>query len=101
MWIRRSRKGDRRVRHAAITGFAPYRPRVSRRVALRLKVRSGLLDPRTLRPGLVAREVLPKVQDAGVLLTAAGESVLRFSPPLVVTIKELEEGVAALRSALA
>ncbi|MGH7438152.1 MAG: aminotransferase class III-fold pyridoxal phosphate-dependent enzyme, partial [Polyangiaceae bacterium] len=60
----------------------------------------GLLRGLVLRPGLVAREVLPKVQEAGVLLTAAGESVLRFSPPLVVTIEELEEGVAALRNAL-
>lgn len=60
----------------------------------------GLLRGLVLRPGLVAREVLPKVQDAGVLLTAAGESVLRFSPPLVVKVEELEEGVSALRNAL-
>jgi acetylornithine/N-succinyldiaminopimelate aminotransferase len=60
----------------------------------------GLLRGLVLRPGLVAREVLPKVQDAGVLLTAAGESVLRFSPPLVVKLEELEEGVKALRNAL-
>jgi acetylornithine/N-succinyldiaminopimelate aminotransferase len=60
----------------------------------------GLLRGLVLRPGFVAREVLPKVQDAGVLLTAAGESVLRFSPPLVVSLEELEEGVAALRGAL-
>ncbi len=61
----------------------------------------GLLRGLVLRPGFVARDVLPRVQDAGVLLTAAGESVLRFSPPLVVTIAELEEGVAALRAVLA
>jgi acetylornithine/succinyldiaminopimelate/putrescine aminotransferase len=36
-----------------------------------------------------------------VLLTAAGERVLRFSPPLVVSVAELEEGVAAIRTALA
>jgi acetylornithine/succinyldiaminopimelate/putrescine aminotransferase len=35
-----------------------------------------------------------------VLLTAAGERVLRFSPPLVVSLAELEEGVRALRKAL-
>ena len=51
--------------------------------------------------GFVARDVLPHVQEAGVLLTAAGERVLRFSPPLVVSVAELEEGVRALRSALA
>ncbi len=61
----------------------------------------GLMRGLVLRPGLVAREVLPRVQDAGVLLTAAGEGVLRFSPPLVVTVQELEEGVRALRGVLA
>jgi acetylornithine/N-succinyldiaminopimelate aminotransferase len=60
----------------------------------------GLLQGLLLKPGFVARDVLPKVQQAGVLLTAAGESVLRFSPPLVVTVAELEEGVRALRGAL-
>jgi acetylornithine/N-succinyldiaminopimelate aminotransferase len=60
----------------------------------------GLLRGLLLKPGFVAREVLPRVQDAGVLLTAAGERVLRFSPPLVVTVRELEEGVEALRGAL-
>ena len=61
----------------------------------------GLLRGLVLRPGLVARDVLPRVQDAGVLLTAAGEGVLRFSPPLVVSLAELEEGVGALREVLA
>jgi acetylornithine/N-succinyldiaminopimelate aminotransferase len=60
----------------------------------------GLLRGLVLRPGLVAREILPRVQDAGVLLTAAGEGVLRFSPPLVVTERELEEGVRVLRDVL-
>jgi acetylornithine/N-succinyldiaminopimelate aminotransferase len=59
----------------------------------------GLLRGLVLREGYVAREVLPIVQENGVLLTAAGERVLRFSPPLVVTIAELEEGVRAVRSA--
>jgi acetylornithine/N-succinyldiaminopimelate aminotransferase len=60
----------------------------------------GLLWGLLLKPGFVARDVLPRVQEAGVLLTAAGERVLRFSPPLVVSIAELEEGVRALRAAL-
>jgi acetylornithine/N-succinyldiaminopimelate aminotransferase len=60
----------------------------------------GLLWGLVLKPGFVAREVLPRVQEAGVLLTAAGERVLRFSPPLVVSVAELEEGVRALRGAL-
>ncbi len=60
----------------------------------------GLLRGLVLQPGFVAREVLPRVQEAGVLLTAAGENVLRFSPPLVVTTQELEEGVRALGEVL-
>ncbi len=60
----------------------------------------GLLWGLVLKPGFVARDVLPRVQEAGVLLTAAGERVLRFSPPLVVSVAELEEGVRALRAAL-
>jgi acetylornithine/N-succinyldiaminopimelate aminotransferase len=61
----------------------------------------GLLWGLVLKPGFVAREVLPRVQEAGVLLTAAGERVLRFSPPLVVSTAELEEGVRAVRGVLA
>ena len=58
----------------------------------------GLLRGLILKPGFVARDILVKVQEAGVLLTAAGDRVLRFSPPLVVTIAELEEGVRAVRT---
>jgi acetylornithine/N-succinyldiaminopimelate aminotransferase len=60
----------------------------------------GLLWGLVMRPGFVARDVLPRVNDAGLLLTGAGERVLRFSPPLVVTPAELKEGVAALRGVL-
>ncbi|HEY2514056.1 MAG TPA: aspartate aminotransferase family protein [Polyangiaceae bacterium] len=56
----------------------------------------GLLRGLVLKPGFVARDILPKLQESGVLLTAAGDRVLRFSPPLVVTVAELEEGVRAL-----
>ncbi|MEO6575712.1 MAG: acetylornithine/succinylornithine family transaminase, partial [Polyangiaceae bacterium] len=57
----------------------------------------GLLRGLVLRQGFVARDVLPKVQEKGVLLTAAGERVLRFSPPLVVSEAQLEEGARAVR----
>ena len=60
----------------------------------------GLLWGLVMRPGLVAREILPRIQEAGVLLTGAGESVLRFSPALVVSTAELEEGVRAVRRVL-
>jgi acetylornithine/N-succinyldiaminopimelate aminotransferase len=57
----------------------------------------GLLWGLVLREGLVARDVLPKILEQGVLLTAAGERVLRFSPPLVVTSAQIQEGVSAVR----
>jgi acetylornithine/N-succinyldiaminopimelate aminotransferase len=60
----------------------------------------GLLRGLVLKQGFVVRDILPKIADAGVLLTAAGERVLRFTPPLVVTEAELAEGVAAVRKVL-
>ena len=60
----------------------------------------GLLRGLVLKQGFVVRDILPRLADAGVLLTAAGERVLRFSPPLVVTEGELAEGVAAVRRVL-
>ena len=60
----------------------------------------GLLRGLVLKKGYVVRDILPKLADAGVLLTAAGERVLRFSPPLVVTEAELKEGVDAVRNVL-
>ncbi|HEV8246930.1 MAG TPA: acetylornithine/succinylornithine family transaminase, partial [Polyangiaceae bacterium] len=54
----------------------------------------GLLQALLLRDGVDARQVLGKLQDAGVLLTVAGGQALRFSPPLVVTSSELEEALA-------
>lgn len=62
---------------------------------------SGLLQGLILKQGFVARDILPKLADAGVLLTAAGDRVIRFSPPLVVTTAELEEGVRVLRGVIA
>ncbi len=60
----------------------------------------GLLRGIVLKQGFVARDVLPRILQLGVMLTAAGERVLRFSPPLVVTRAELEEGVTVLRKVL-
>jgi acetylornithine/N-succinyldiaminopimelate aminotransferase len=60
----------------------------------------GLLWGLVMRPGLVARDVVARLQEEGVLLTAAGDSVLRFSPALTVTLAELEEGVRAIHQVL-
>jgi acetylornithine/N-succinyldiaminopimelate aminotransferase len=60
----------------------------------------GLLRGIVLRPGHIARDLLPRMLQLGVMLTAAGERVVRFSPPLVVTKAQLEEGVAVVREVL-
>ncbi len=60
----------------------------------------GLLRGLVMKPGFVARDVLVKTQEAGILLTAAGERVLRFTPPLVVSLGQLEEGVGVVRRVL-
>jgi acetylornithine/succinyldiaminopimelate/putrescine aminotransferase len=44
--------------------------------------------------GIASRDVVAQLQQAGVLVIVAGEHVLRFAPPLVVSEGELEEGVA-------
>ncbi len=61
---------------------------------------AGLLRGLVLRQGYVVRDILPKLAEAGVLLTAAGERVLRFTPPLVVTEAELAEGVEKVKKVL-
>ena len=60
----------------------------------------GLLQALVLREGVDARKVMSAVQESGVLLTIAGGQALRFSPPLIVTKAELEEGVSLLERAL-
>jgi len=60
----------------------------------------GLLQAIVLREGVDARKVMTSLQESGVLLTIAGGQALRFSPPLIVTSAELEEGVALLDRAL-
>jgi len=61
----------------------------------------GLLQALVLREGVDARRVMSALQEAGVLLTIAGGQALRFSPPLIISRGELEEGVQVLERALA
>jgi acetylornithine/N-succinyldiaminopimelate aminotransferase len=60
----------------------------------------GLLRGLVLAPGYEPRELLNAVRERGVLLTAAGSNVLRFTPPLVVTDAEIDEGLARVDEAL-
>jgi acetylornithine/N-succinyldiaminopimelate aminotransferase len=61
---------------------------------------AGLLQGLAMHKGFVARDVLPAIQAEGVLVLAAGDRVLRFAPPLVVTEAELLDGVKAVRTVI-
>ena len=59
---------------------------------------SGLMIGVELREPAVA--VLRALQDRGVLALAAGPRVVRFLPPLTVSVEEIDEAVSALRGVL-
>jgi acetylornithine/N-succinyldiaminopimelate aminotransferase len=54
----------------------------------------GLLQALVLRPGVDARNLLDALRAAGVLLTIAGGTALRFSPALNIEKSEIDEGIA-------
>jgi acetylornithine aminotransferase len=53
-----------------------------------------------LKTGFEPRAVLGAVRERGVLLITAGDSAIRFCPPLTVTEEQLDEGVRVLDEAL-
>jgi acetylornithine/N-succinyldiaminopimelate aminotransferase len=56
----------------------------------------GLLQALVLKDDVDARGVLGKLQDAGVLVTVAGTTALRFTPPLNITAGELSAALDVL-----
>lgn len=60
----------------------------------------GLLQGIVLAQDTDPASVLAAIRQRGVLLTLAGGNVLRFSPPLVVTQAELDEGLAVVKDVL-
>ncbi|HEX4338683.1 MAG TPA: acetylornithine/succinylornithine family transaminase [Polyangiaceae bacterium] len=56
----------------------------------------GLLQALVLKEGVDARDIVGKLRDEGLLLTIAGSRALRFSPPLTVSLADLDAGVAIL-----
>ena len=60
---------------------------------------------RGLLQGLVldrpAKPVVSAVLDAGVITGRAGERVLRFAPPLILSDSDIAQAVAAVEAALA
>jgi len=54
----------------------------------------GLLRALELGEGVDARGVVADLREAGVLVTLAGARALRFSPPLIISQEQVDEGVA-------
>ncbi|MBI2894555.1 MAG: aspartate aminotransferase family protein [Deltaproteobacteria bacterium] len=80
----------------ALEGLVAERPAVA--VAARGE---GLLQGLVMDPAIDTPAVVAACREKGVLLSVAGGNVVRFSPPLVVTEAELDEGVGVLRQVLA
>jgi acetylornithine/N-succinyldiaminopimelate aminotransferase len=60
----------------------------------------GLLHGLVLRPGFSSRELVGRAHEMGYLIIGAGERVLRYAPPLVITDDQLREGIDATRRLL-
>jgi acetylornithine/N-succinyldiaminopimelate aminotransferase len=61
----------------------------------------GLLQALVLRPGVDVRGLLESLRSAGVLLTIAGGTALRFSPALNIEKSEVDEAIAIVDRVLA
>ncbi len=61
----------------------------------------GLLRGLVLKAGFPARDCLGPAMDAGVMLTAAGDRVIRFTPPLIVTEAQLRTAVERVEHVVA
>lgn len=66
---------------------------VVRRPAVVARRGVGLLQGLVLADGIVPKEALTRLRDAGVLVTIAGNNVVRFTPALTISSKELDEGL--------
>jgi acetylornithine/N-succinyldiaminopimelate aminotransferase len=61
----------------------------------------GLLQALVLRPGVDVRGLLESLRSAGVLLTIAGGTALRFSPALNIEKSEVDEAIGIVDRVLA
>ncbi len=57
----------------------------------------GLLLGLVLRPEFSLREMLGRAHAMGYLIIGAGDRVLRYAPPLVITEDQIQEGIEATR----
>jgi acetylornithine/N-succinyldiaminopimelate aminotransferase len=56
----------------------------------------GLLQALVLRDTVDVRELLDRLREGGVLLTVAGGTALRFSPPLIIGKADLDEALGVV-----
>ncbi len=61
----------------------------------------GLLRALPLLPEADPRIVLAALRDKGILLTVCGDTALRFTPPLVVTLSQLDEAIETIGQVVA
>jgi 4-aminobutyrate aminotransferase-like enzyme len=69
-----------------------------RAIGLMIGVQLSSDFPKTTRPA--ALEVVTRAMSAGLLVIPAGETVVRFLPPLNVTRQEIDEAVAIFSETL-
>jgi 4-aminobutyrate aminotransferase-like enzyme len=69
-----------------------------RAIGLMIGVQLSGHFPKSTRPP--ALEVVTRAMSAGLLVIPAGETVVRFLPPLNVTRQEIDEGVAIFSETL-
>jgi acetylornithine/N-succinyldiaminopimelate aminotransferase len=62
---------------------------------------AGLLQGLVLRPGSQARDAVARAFEMGYLIIGAGDRVLRFAPPLVITEQQIDEAIDATRRLVA
>lgn len=95
---------DRLVEHVSEVGAYLGRrlaELATKHPALVLSARGvGLLQALVLKPEVDARALLGTLRNAGLLVTIAGGSALRVSPPLTITRAEIDEGLAIIDSVL-
>jgi acetylornithine/N-succinyldiaminopimelate aminotransferase len=60
----------------------------------------GLLRALVLKDGIQARDLLAPAREHGLLVTAAGASAVRFTPPLIVSEADVDEAVAKMDATL-
>jgi acetylornithine/N-succinyldiaminopimelate aminotransferase len=53
-----------------------------------------------LHSGVNPAGILGQMRERGVLLTLSGDNAIRWSPPLVVTTEQLDEGVNVFEQVL-